>query len=212
METLRNCLDTHLGQIVSEKDGVVDWCIVLVEMPLTRFEECWPLPTESLPELPSNLNIVTLTLWPINSCVLTCLLFSSSLMDCLPSLNLFCYSKTDARFMQDGRNAVWNIPYVSVAFFPSLKQIFIEYCCFKVSSRPDCIFEIHKQWQSGFIRVYSNSCCRCWFELEIIKIGYPSHKMYSNNIVNFQVSKWLYQKCLETYWMSHVYICSETDI
>ena len=35
---LRNCLDAHLGQIVSDKDGVVDWCIVRVEMPLTRFE------------------------------------------------------------------------------------------------------------------------------------------------------------------------------
>ena len=49
---VRNCLDAHLGQIVCDKDGVVDWCIVLVEMPLTRFEECCPLPTESLPELP----------------------------------------------------------------------------------------------------------------------------------------------------------------
>ena len=29
--------------------------------------------------------------------------------------------------MQDGRNAVWSIPYVSVAFFPSLKQNFIAY-------------------------------------------------------------------------------------
>ena len=29
-------------------------------MPLSRFEECWPLTTESLPELPSNLNIVFL--------------------------------------------------------------------------------------------------------------------------------------------------------
>ena len=38
----------------------MDWCIVLVEMLLTRFEECWPLPTESLPELPENLNIVFL--------------------------------------------------------------------------------------------------------------------------------------------------------
>ena len=38
----------------------MDWCIVLVEMPQTRFEECWPLPTESLPELPLNLNIVFL--------------------------------------------------------------------------------------------------------------------------------------------------------
>ena len=50
--TVRNCLDAHFGQIVGDKDGVVDWCIVLVEMPLTRFEECWPLATESLPELP----------------------------------------------------------------------------------------------------------------------------------------------------------------
>ena len=37
---VKNCL----GQIVCGKDGVVDWCIVLLEMPLTRFEECWPLP------------------------------------------------------------------------------------------------------------------------------------------------------------------------
>ncbi len=35
-----------------DKDEVVDWYIVLVEMPLSQFEECWPLPTESLPELP----------------------------------------------------------------------------------------------------------------------------------------------------------------
>ena len=35
-----------------DNDGVVDWCVVLVEMPLTRFEECWLFPTESLPELP----------------------------------------------------------------------------------------------------------------------------------------------------------------
>ena len=42
----------YLGQIVCDKDGVVDWCIVLLEMPLTRFQECWPFPTESLPELP----------------------------------------------------------------------------------------------------------------------------------------------------------------
>ena len=47
-----NYLDAYLGQIVCNMDGVVDWCIVLVEIPLTRFEECWPLPTESLPELP----------------------------------------------------------------------------------------------------------------------------------------------------------------
>ena len=49
---MRNCLDAHLDQIVRDKDGVVDWCIVLGEMPQTRFEECWPLLTESLAELP----------------------------------------------------------------------------------------------------------------------------------------------------------------
>ena len=29
----------------------MDWCIVLVEMPQTRFDGCWPLPKESLAEL-----------------------------------------------------------------------------------------------------------------------------------------------------------------
>ena len=130
-------------------------------MPLNRFEECWPLPTESLPELPANLNTVTLTLtlWPINSGLLTSLLLphlSSSLTDSLPSLNLLCYSKTDARFMQDAPKAVWSIPYVSVAFFPSLKQNFIAY---RSSKESDCIFEIHQLWESGFNRVYSNSYC-----------------------------------------------------
>ena len=153
-------------------------------MPLTRFEECSPLPKESLPEL----NLVTLTLWSINSGVLTSLLLphlSSSLTDSVPSLNLLCQSKTDARFMQDGWKAVWSIPYVSVAFFPSLKQNFIAYRFSKVSDR---IFENHHLWQSGFSRVYSNCCCNCSFETEIIKIDQISHKMYSNKILNFQES------------------------
>ena len=45
---LRNCLDAHLAQIVCDMDGFLDWCIVLVEMLLTRFEECWPLPRNLL--------------------------------------------------------------------------------------------------------------------------------------------------------------------
>ena len=73
--------------------------------------------------------------------------------------------------MQDGRKAVWSIPYVSVAFFPSLKHNFIAYRSSKVSSRRECIFEIHELWQLGFSRVYSNSCCSCSFEPEIIKGG-----------------------------------------
>ena len=70
--------------------------------------------------------------------------------------------------------------------FPSLKQNFIAYRSSKVSSRPDCIFDNHQLWQSDFSKVYSNCYCSCSFEPEIIKIGQSSHKMYSNNRVNFQ--------------------------
>ena len=73
----------------------------------------------------------------------------------------------------------------SVAFFQSLRQNFIAYRFSKVS---DCILENHQLWQSGFSRVYSNCCCSCSFEAEIIKISQSSHKMDSNNIVNFQES------------------------
>ena len=82
--------------------------------------------------------------------------------------------------MQDGPKAVWSIPYVSLAFFfPRLKQNFIAYQSSKVSSRQDCIFEIHQLWQSVFSRVYSNSCCSCSLEREIMKISLSFHKMYS---------------------------------
>ena len=127
--------------------------------------------------------------------ILTSLLLphlSSSLTDSLHSLNLLCYSKTDAWFMQDGPKAVWSIPYVSVTFFPSLKQNCVAW---RSSSRPDCIFEIHQLWQSGFSRLYSTCCCSFWFEPEIIKIGQSSHKMYSNNIVNFQESMTILNAC-----------------
>ena len=137
-------------------------------------------------------------IWPINSSVLTSLLLphlSSSLTDSLLSLNILCHSKIDARFMQDAPKAVWSIPYVSVAFFPNLKQNFIAYSSFKVSLHSDCIFEIHQLWQSGFSRVYSNCCCSCSFEPEIIKIGQSSDKMYSNNIVNFQESTTILNAC-----------------
>ena len=71
------------------------------------------------------------------------------------------------------RNSVfWSLGHGSrssfhrMAFFSSLKQNFMAYHSF---SRPDCIFEIHQLWQSGFSRVYFNSCCSCSFEPEIIK-------------------------------------------
>ena len=91
-------------------------------------------------------------------------------------------------------------------FFPSLKQNFIAYRSSKVS---DCFFEIHQQWQSSFSRVYSNSCCSCSFEAEIISISQSSHKMYSNNILNSQDSTTVlnaHTKSLVTYCMHLVYI------
>ena len=90
-----------------------------------------------------------------------------------------------------GNSISWSLGHSSrsslhhMAFFPSLKHNFIAY---HSSSRPDCISEIHQLWQSGFSRVYSNCCCSCSFEPEIMKIGKSSHKMYSNNILNFQES------------------------
>ena len=120
----------------------------------------------------------------------------SSHTDSLPSLNLLCHW-----FMQYGRKAARSIPYVSVAFFPSLKQNLIAYHSFKVSSRPGCISEIHQLWQLGFSRVYSNYCCSCSFESEIIKIGQSSYNMDSNNIVNdnFKCLCKKKKKSLETY-------------
>ena len=56
--------------------------------------------------------------------------------------------------MQDAPKTVLSIPYVSVAaFFPSLNQNFIAYRSSKVSTHPDCIFEIQQLWQSGCIPI-----------------------------------------------------------
>ena len=43
--------------------------------------------------------------------------------------------------------------------------------------------------------MYSNCCCNCSFEAEIIKIGQSSHKMYSNKILNFQESTTILNAC-----------------
>ena len=81
--------------------------------------------------------------------------------------------------------------------FPSLKQNFSAYRSSKESSHPDWIFEIHQRWQSGFSRVYSKSCCSCSFECEIINMGQSSHKMYINNILNFQESTTILNICIK---------------
>ena len=78
-------------------------------------------------------------------------------------------------------------------FFPSLKHDFIVYCSSKVSSCPDCIFEIHQLWQSGFSIVYSNCCCSCSFEAEIIKL-------VSHLIRCIAITYWIF-KSLQQFWM-----------
>ena len=50
--------------------------------------------------------------------------------------------------MQDAPKAVWSIPYVSVAFFPSLKQNFIAYRSSKVS---DCILKFASCDNQAFV-------------------------------------------------------------
>ena len=62
------------------------------------------------------------------------------------------------------------------------------------------IFENHQRWQTDFSRVYSNSCCSCSFEPESIKIGQSSHKLYCNNIVNFQESTAILNACTKKIW------------
>ena len=181
-----------IWRVLASSDGICSWT---------------PLKTQH-----SNLNPSPNPMANQISCIdfltpLTPLIIPHKLLAFLESL--LPLKKTDARLMQDGPKSVWSIPYVSVAFFPSLKHNFIAYHSSNVSSRPDCIFEIHQLWQSGFSWVYSNCCSSCSFEPEIIKISQSSHKMYSNNIVNFQkstpISNACTKKSLETYWINHVY-------
>ena len=81
------------------------------------------------------------------------------------------------------------------SIFPCLKQNFIAYCFSKVSSCPDCIFEIHSLWQSGFTRVNFNSFCSRSFEPKIIKNGLSSHTIYSNNILHFRAPTSILNAC-----------------
>ena len=94
--------------------------------------------------------------------------------------------------------------YFSVAFFLSLKQNFIAYRSSKVSSRPDCIFEIHQLWQSGLSRMYSNCCCSCSFKPEIIKIDRHLIRCIAITYWIFkslQQFKMPVQKSLEIHWI-----------
>ena len=164
-----------IWRVLASSDGISSWTLLK--------------PQHSNP----NTSPLANQLWCIDFLTLPTPLIIPPRTDSLLSLNLLCHSKTDARLMQDGRKAVWSIPYVSVAFFPSLKRNSIAYRSSNVSS--DCIFEIHQQWQPGFCRVYSNCCCSCSFKPGILKIGQSSHKMYSNNILDFPESTTILNAC-----------------
>ena len=47
--------------------------------------------------------------------------------------------------------------------------------------------------------MHSISCCSSSFESEIIKIGQSPHKIYSNNILNFQESTTIVKACTKMY-------------
>ena len=53
--------------------------------------------------------------------------------------------------------------------------------------------------------MYSNCCCSCSFEVEIIKTGQSCHKMYSNNIVNSQESSTILNVGTKKVWKSFEY-------
>ena len=73
--------------------------------------------------------------------------------------------------MQDASKAFWSIPYVSVAFFSKFKTEF--YSIFTSCDNQALVGGI----PIAAVAVH-----------EIIKIDQSSHKMYSNNILNFQES------------------------
>ena len=52
--------DAHLCQVARHHGGLIGGCVILVQVPLARFEEFWPLAAKFLPELPQNLHIVFL--------------------------------------------------------------------------------------------------------------------------------------------------------
>ena len=64
--------------------------------------------------------------------------------------------------------------------------------------------------------MYSNCCCSCLFEAEIIKIGQSSHNLYSNNILNIQESTAILNACTKNVWKLietatyiHLYECKQ---
>ena len=143
---LRNCLDAHLSQIVCGKDGVMDWCIVLVEMRLTRFEELLAstdgisstTPLKSQHSNP-NPNPLAKQLWFIDFLTPSTPLIIhhrlTAFLESLMPLKNSCSIHTRC----SKSSLKHSIRFCGI--FPSLKHNFIAYRSSKVS---DCIFESHQ--------------------------------------------------------------------
>ena len=145
-------------------------------------------------------------IWPISSGVLTFLLLphlSSSLTDCLSSLNLLCHLQTDARWPKSSLKH--SIRFCGI-FFQVYNRILLHIVLLKCPNvQIACL-----KFTSVTIRVYSNCCCSCLLEPEIIKIGQSSHNMYSNNILNFQEPTTILNGCTKNagnFLNSRVCVC-----
>ena len=84
-----------------------------------------------------------------------------------------------------------------MAFFPNFKQNFIAYRSSKVQI---AFLKFTSGDNQGLIGCIPIPTVSCSFEAEITKIGQSSHKMYSNNIVNFQESTTILNACTKKVW------------
>ena len=194
-QRLRNCLDAHICQIVSDKDEH-PWDKLCANLPHLQF-----LANNCVYSSHTDIKLYTHYIYRYTTVLIHEILYLANQPWCsdflTPPKPLISPHTLPAFFESQCRSKNWFLIHArgsksslkhSIRFcgiFPSLKHNFIAYHSSKVSSRPDCIFEIHQLWQSGFSRVYSNCYCGCSFEAEIINIGQSPHEIYSNNILNF---------------------------
>ena len=99
-----------------EKDGLVYWCIFLVKMPLTRFEEFWPLPTESLPEHPFLILLSYCLSIPLFRYVFLVVIFSSRIVQFLWYLVVVCFRLTPRHLFIEFSFVVRNVLFSLYCF------------------------------------------------------------------------------------------------
>ena len=100
--------------------------------------------------------------------------------------------------MQYGPKAYWSIPYVSVAFFPRLKQNFIAYRSSKVT---DCILNFPSSYNQALVGCIPSAAVA-------VHLNLKSLKLVSHLIRCIGITYWIYdnfkcpyKKSVETYRM-----------